>query len=158
MTERAIISPPSRRLARKVGGAAQPLITEAVIEAAAQCVSARSEEARSDIEARLDQLRAAHAEGAPDSARRIHQHAHDIRGVAGTFGQDELGAIADSLCAYVDGLALSQAYDGALVESLIQALRGVSATGASPLSRTVAESAKIAVDKALRLEGRANGG
>ncbi|MDZ4380133.1 MAG: hypothetical protein U0942_02195 [Parvibaculum sp.] len=61
--------------------------------------------------------------GDPDARRRLYALAHDMRGLAGTFGHAIVGQFADSLCRYIENLRTEDWDDGTVVTFHVDAIR-----------------------------------
>lgn len=61
--------------------------------------------------------------GDPDARRRLYALAHDMRGLAGTFGHAIVGQFADSLCRYIENLQTGDWNDGTVVTFHVDAIR-----------------------------------
>lgn len=61
--------------------------------------------------------------GDADARHRLYALAHDMRGLAGTFGHPVIGQFADSLCRYIEQSQSEDWGDGAVVTFHVDAIR-----------------------------------
>lgn len=54
---------------------------------------------------------------------RLYDIAHDMRGLAGTFGHPLIGRFANSLCTYIEGTVARDILDGTILRFHIEAMR-----------------------------------
>ncbi len=144
----------ARNLALKMGGGAGKLVTADLIASAEKRLQLLAVEARTDIARRLDAMLGLYAQWQDGLARSLFDHAHNIRGVAGTFGMAELGEVCDALCRYLDDLPPGRMPDRALTHLLLQGLRGVLAAPHASVASTLARECQAAVRAVRQREGR----
>lgn len=117
-----IVSPPDRRLQRKIGGSARAMIKPGQIEAAEAALREAAKGVRPQV---MDALAASEtlARQRPFNApRQLYEHAHAIRGLAGMCGYPKLGRIAVAMCKLLDGVDDGAAIDANLVTSIAVAM------------------------------------
>ena len=114
--------PATTDLRAKVGGSAGALITEQVRRQAHANLQTLSASARETLTERVGAMMDCMAEHPADVSLQLFRHAHDIRGVAGTFGLTALGEIADAICLYLDDLLPNRLANRTLLETLVRAL------------------------------------
>lgn len=141
----------SRFAALAQGGAESRLLSQDVLAAADAGISALADEALVDIAARVEALCAPEIRG---DAAELFRLAHDIRGVAGTFGFVGVGSAADALCDYLDPSRGGQGVNVALIDLLTAAIAGALKNPRDQLVDDVAEACRSAVAASLAREGR----
>ena len=149
--------PPRRqasRLALKVGGSAGALVTPEILQRAHDRLQQRAPAAFAEIEQRLDEMSLLAAAPSHEDARRIFQHAHEIRGVCGTFGRASVGDVADALCIYLDDLPPDAAPSADLVRMLVNAMRLVVNEPMGARISEIVSVSRVAVRTVRLREGR----
>jgi HPt (histidine-containing phosphotransfer) domain-containing protein len=98
------ITPPSRALQAKIGGAAASMVPAAMVNAAEKNLSRLTPALIADISTRLGRINALARERSDGVALQVLAEAHQVRSIAGTVGRPKLGAVASVLCAYLEGV------------------------------------------------------
>lgn len=63
------------------------------------------------------------ASGNEAARDRLYDIAHDMRGLAGTFGHPMIGRFANSLCTYIEGAINDEPVDGTILRFHIEAMQ-----------------------------------
>ncbi|MBI1261076.1 MAG: hypothetical protein GC184_05075 [Rhizobiales bacterium] len=63
------------------------------------------------------------AAGSQSACDRLYDIAHDMRGLAGTFGHPMISRFANSLCTYIEGTVSSERLDGTILRFHIEAMQ-----------------------------------
>lgn len=84
----------------------------------------------------------------------MFSHAHDIRGIAGSFDLAGVGAVADALCLYLDEAPPAVNINAPLIELLTTAMRRAMAPESDVKLSELASICRLAVQAAMAREGR----
>lgn len=110
------------------------------------------------LDGALAEFKATSGEVRADAAAALYRAAHDMRGLAGSFGYPLLTGIASSLCAFIDRTDDDLAPHIQVVELHLGAMHAVVANkvtgGGGKQGRALLESISALVTKALGDEGR----
>jgi hypothetical protein len=87
-------------LQQKIGGSLSTLNTHALIAGAEQALRPLSAQIERGLQTQCDGLRQALGQW-PLATAALFAIAHEVRGVAGTFGYSNLGLVADALARYL---------------------------------------------------------
>ena len=137
-----------RRIAERPGGARAALLAPAVLDRAEGNLRRMTPDAMIEVERAVGAIKAL---ADARAAAAIWTEAHDLLGLAGTFGLFEVGAIAGAIRAYgQDGVEPDWVFLDPLVAMLVRAL---SHPGELP-AEIVARACDEAVAAQLEREGR----
>jgi hypothetical protein len=112
------IIPPSLALQRKVGGSAARLITPMAIKKADMAIDFIKPEIRAEVERRVREIQEIARTRKAPWRDAIWNHAHEIRGLAGTCDAVNLGRSSNLLCLYLNGTDSDFVGDANLVTSI----------------------------------------
>lgn len=134
MTMREVLTPRNRLAETAVKGAGPSL--ETILERVSAGIDDLKQEYESELQVELKRLGDAAAEmaGADDAEQaaalqEIYDLAHEIRGLAGSFGYPLLTKVANALCGFIERKAARPAKTVEVVECHVGALRAVAAGG-----------------------------
>jgi hypothetical protein len=109
---------PNFFLQRKLGGPASRMINPISIKRAEDALQKAVPCVETEVRRLLSELQRCVADKAPNARTLIWDHAHEIRGLAGTASKACLGEAADILCRYLHGSPPSFAPDGVVLSTI----------------------------------------
>jgi hypothetical protein len=147
---------PNFFLQRKLGGPASRMINPLSIKRAEDALQKTMPPVEDEVRRLLGELQHCEANKAPNARTLIWDHAHEIRGLAGTASKARLGEAADILCRYLHGSPPSFEPDTVVLSTIATvALLAVreGADGDPMVQKLLADSVR-AVDAQRMREGR----
>ena len=118
-----VIRAPDSRLRKKIGVSAKSVLSAERTSAAARAAGALLGDAVAEISERLQTIEKLARQRETGDRAVIAAHAHAIRSLAGSFGRDHLGRIANCLFDYIDNTPGDDVLDPNLLTLLVIAGR-----------------------------------
>lgn len=141
-------------LQNKIGASASGYLDAGARANAEASLLVLRNEAHAVCAARVAQMRTLLAAKGPDFIGALFQRAHDLRGVAGSFGLASLGEIADAMCLYLDDLPEGRSANAPLLSSLVRALEAALRPADSDTMLVMSAECRAAVRVVRKREGR----
>lgn len=139
-------------LARNKGGAAGMLLAPEVLARAQTKLEALKPMATAEIKAAIGQLRVMAEDRA--TADKIFAAAHDIKGLAGTYGLASVGMVAGAIRLYGESRPPRFEPDWSLLQLLIQTMARTFEDPSAAPPQVLAAMCREAVAKVMAREGR----
>jgi chemotaxis protein histidine kinase CheA len=139
-------------IARGKGGAASVLLHPTVLAQAQMKLEELKPNAVAEIRAAIGRLRIMAEDGA--SAETIFTTAHDIKGMAGTYGFASVGMVAGAIRVYGENRPPEFKPDWALLQLLIQTMSRTFDDPAAAPPQMLTAMCREAVTKVMTREGR----